>query len=269
MRYINTNKLKQIKLEEENYYVILDFDKTITSKKSLDSWMAVIDFEVYGEECKKEIEELNSKYAPIELDYTLEDKTKEQYMVEWYQKSMDLLYKYQLTDSKLKKALQKETLKFRKGAKEFLQNLHEKKIPVIIVSAGIGNAIEAFLKNKKCYYDNIYIISNFIEFKEDKMQKFTASMIHSMNKKIEGRLPVTLQDTIDKKQYAILCGDIMEDIQMISKEKLSQTITVGFLNHKIEENLKLYQQNYDVVLTEEEACFQEIEKIIKNEFKNF
>lgn len=58
-----------------------------------------------------------------------------------------------------------------------------KKVPVIILSAGIGNAIETFLNNEKCYYDNIYIISNFIEFKEDKMQKFTASLIHSMNKR--------------------------------------------------------------------------------------
>ena len=43
MKYINTNKLEQIKLSKDNYYVILDFDKTITSKKSLDSWMAVVD----------------------------------------------------------------------------------------------------------------------------------------------------------------------------------------------------------------------------------
>ncbi len=262
MRYSNTNKLKQIQLEEDNYYVILDFDKTITSKTSLDSWMAILDFEVYGEECKKEIEELNSQYAPIELDYRLKDKVKEQYMAKWYQKSMDLLYKYQLTHSELQKALQKETLKFRKGAKEFLQKLYEKKVPVIILSAGIGNAIETFLNNEKCYYDNIYIISNFIEFKEEKMQKFTASLIHSMNKKIEGRLPETLQSMIDKKQYAILCGDIVEDIQMISREKIDRTITVGFLNEKIKENLKFYQQNYDIVLTEEEACFQEVEKII-------
>lgn len=262
MRCCNTNKLKQIQLKEDNYYVILDFDKTITSKTSLDSWMAILDFEVYGEECKKEIEELNSQYAPMELDYTLEDKVKEQYMAEWYQKSMNLLYKYQLTNSKLRKALQKETLKFRKGAKEFLQKLQKKKIPVIIVSAGIGNAIEEFFKKENCYYDNIYIISNFIEFKKDKMQKFTDSIIHSMNKKIEGRLPETLQSAIDKKKYAILCGDIVEDIQMIRKEKLNKTITVGFLNDKIEENLTFYQKNYDMVLTEEEACFQEVEKII-------
>lgn len=265
MRYINSNKLKEIEIIENNYFVILDFDKTITSKKSLDSWMAVADFEILGEECKKEVEQLNAKYAPIELDYTLEYETKKRYMVEWYEKSMDILYRYRLTHSKLLKSLEKGKLEFREGAKEFLHNLYQRNIPVIVLSAGIGNAIEEFFKMNQCYYDNICIISNFIHFKEDKMQKFTNKIIHSMNKKFEGVLSTEWQDRIKEKEYAILCGDIIEDIQMVGKEDLKKTITIGFLNEKIDENLKFYQRNYDVVLTNEEACFQEVEKIIKGD----
>lgn len=265
MRYVNSNKLKEIEIKEDNYYVILDFDKTITSKKSLDSWLAVADFSILGEECKREIEQLNAKYEPIELDYTMDYETKRQYMVEWYEKSMGILYRYHLTYSKLLQSLQKGRLEFREGAKEFLDNLHEENIPVIILSAGIGNAIEEFLKMNQCYYDNIHIISNFIQFEEDKMQKFTNPIIHSMNKKIEGSLSVEWQRKIKEKEYAILCGDIIEDIQMVRKEDLSKTITIGFLNQKIDENLMFYQQNYDMVLTNEEACFQEVEKIIRGD----
>ncbi len=262
MKYINTNKLEKIRLTNHNYYVVLDFDKTITSKNSLDSWTAVIDFDIYGEECKKELEELNAEYEPIESDYTLEEKRKEQYMIEWYQKSMDLLYQYKLTYSNLQKALEKNVLEFRKGAYEFLERLQQKNIPVIILSAGIGNVIEEFLKKKECYYDNIYIISNFIEFQEDKMQKFTGNMIHTMNKRIEESLPETWKNIINQREYAILCGDIIEDTQMISKNK-DKTITIGFLNKNIEKNLPIYNQNYDIVLTEEESTFYEVEKIIK------
>ena len=251
MRTINTNKIEKVKITSDNYYVVLDFDKTITNKESLDSWMALLDFEIYGEECKKEIEELNDKYSPMELDYTLEEEVKRRYMVEWYQKSMDLLYKYQISYSNLVKALKKDTLNFRKGAKAFLQNLYQEKVPVIILSAGIGNVI--------------HIISNFLTFKEDKMQKFTGSIIHSMNKKIGNTLPEELKEIIQQKQYAILCGDIIEDIQMIPKENWDKTITIGFLNKKINENLAFYNRHYDVVLTEEEACFEEVEKIIKRE----
>ena len=90
MVYYNTDKLKKTKLTNHNYYILLDFDKTITSKESLDSWMALVDIEIYGETCQKEMETLNAYYAPIEFDYTIEKKKKEQYIEQWYQKSMDL-----------------------------------------------------------------------------------------------------------------------------------------------------------------------------------
>lgn len=265
MKYINTNKIEKIKIDKENYYVVLDFDKTITSKKSLDSWMAVADFEILGEECKKEWKQLNEKYEPIELDYTLDYETKKEYMVQWYEKSMDILYKYKLTHSKLLEALQKEKLEFREGAKEFLNELQKDNIPVIILSAGIGNAIEEFLKLNNSYYENIYIISNFIEFKENKMQKFISPIIHTMNKKLENHLPQEWRDKINQKEYAILCGDIIEDVQMIKKEYQEKAITIAFLNKKEEENLKFYNQNFDIVLTKEHACFQEVQKIIRGE----
>lgn len=264
MRYENNpNKLGKIILAKNNYYVVLDFDGTITSSDSLDSWMAIIDFEIYGEECKKEIQKLNGKYKPIESDYELDYDIKKQHMADWYRKSMDILYKYQLTFSKLQKALQKEKLKLRKGAKEFLKSLHETKIPVIILSAGIKNTIEEFLKRQECYYDNIYIISNQIEFKEDEMQEFTGTILHSMNKRLEGNLPQDLRDRINQKEYAVLCGDTIEDIQMVNQEYLDKTITIGFLNSRENDNLRYYQKTYDIILTKEEASFQEIEKIIE------
>lgn len=263
MKYTNTEKLKKIQLDPNNYYIVLDFDKTITSKESLDSWMAVLDFEIYGQTCRKEIEKINAKYAPIELDYTLTKEEKEKYMTEWYEKSMDFLYEYQLTYTNLKKALQKEPLKFREGAKGFLQKLQQDNIPVIILSAGIGNVIEEFLKEQKCYTSNVHIISNWIEFEKDKMKPFNKPIIHSMNKNLAGRLVQEVQSIIEQKDYAILCGDLIEDIQMIPKEKEETTIKVGFLNSNIEQNWEHYQKNYDIVLTEEEATFQEVEKIIE------
>lgn len=198
------NRTKNLAIKKDNYYITIDFDKTITASKSLDSWMAIIDFNIYGEDCKKEIEKLNETYAPIELDYQISKEKKEQYMIEWYQKSMDLLYQYGLTKTNLQKSLQKETLLLREGAKEFFKNLNDSQIPVIILSAGIGNVIEEFLKQQEIYFNNIHIISNFIQFKGDNMQKFEGELLHSMNKTIEGKLPKNWQDKISKAQYAIL-----------------------------------------------------------------
>lgn len=38
MFFVNTEKLDLIFLKNNNFFVIMDFDKTITTEKSLDSW---------------------------------------------------------------------------------------------------------------------------------------------------------------------------------------------------------------------------------------
>ncbi len=48
---------------------------------------------------------------------------------------------------------------------------------------------------------------------------------------------------------------------MVTKDKLEKTITVGFLDKKIKQNLELYKATFDIVLTEN-ASFKEIEDVI-------
>ena len=48
---------------------------------------------------------------------------------------------------------------------------------------------------------------------------------------------------------------------MVKKEDLIKTITVGFLDEKIEENLEHYNKAFDIVLTKE-ASFEEVNKIL-------
>ena len=40
MKYINEEKISKIKLTKSNFYVAIDFDKTITANDSADSWDA-------------------------------------------------------------------------------------------------------------------------------------------------------------------------------------------------------------------------------------
>lgn len=47
---------------------------------------------------------------------------------------------------------------------------------------------------------------------------------------------------------------------MVEKENLEHTLTIGFLNEKIEQNLNFYQKHYDIVLTKQDATFYEVEK---------
>ena len=264
MKYITNNKSENLKINPNNSYLVIDFDKTITAKESLDSWAASANPDIVGTQIVEEMDALCEKYEPIELSHTISKSEKEKHMEKWYGDCMNLYYKYGLTKENLIKSIKQSKLLFRKGAKEFLQKCFQNNIPVIILSAGIGNVIEQFLKENNCYFENMYIISNFIEFNtEGKMKKFNqANMIHTLNKTMEGHLPKQILQKLQDKEYAILIGDLVEDEQMIEKNKWNKTLKIGILNKKIEENLEVYQNHFDIVLTEEDATFEIIDKIV-------
>ena len=67
---------------------------------------------------------------------------------------------------------------------------------------------------------------------------------------MEGRIP--------KKEYRLLLGDTIEDINMTdNKEK---TLKVGFLENL--ENEIAYKKEFDIILTNEDATFDKVRKII-------
>ena len=258
MRYVNNNKINKLNLNKDNTYIVMDFDKTITSYDSSDSWDAVANPKVVGQGIRTDMDKLYKKYRPIEMDYTISKQEKLRQMEIWYSECMNLYYKYNLTKEQIKNSIQASDVKFRKGAKELLILAHGNKIPVIILSAGIGNTIEQFLKDNNCLFDDtMYIISNFIEFDENgKVKKFDNSkMIHTLNKTMDGHLPDEFMKKLTDRQYKILIGDLLEDIKMVDESERDTTLRIGILTKEMEneENLKLYNETFDIVLTEEES----------------
>lgn len=271
MIYFNNEKkideLKQ-KINKDNIYVFMDYDKTITSSKSEDSWATTANKKAMGKAISNELNKFYEKYGPIELDYTIDIQQKEKYMLEWYEKSMNLYYTYHLTKEKLKECIYNSHLELREGAKDFLNKLYNRNIPVIIFSAGIGNVIEQFLKEKECYYDNITIIGNFIKFdKNGDMIKFSDNIIHTLNKNIDKLNDDKLKEKIEEKEYRVVIGDLVEDINMMGEYPEDKSLKIGFLNKNITENLEVYRKNFDIVLTEENN-FYDIEKCMSLEDKN-
>ena len=265
MIYINNkekvNKLKE-KINKDNICVFLDYDKTITSSTSEDSWAASANRKALGENIANDLDRYYEKYGPIEFDYNMDVKEREKYIIEWYDKCMELYYTYHLTKQKLKESIDNSKLILREGAKDFLFKLYENDIPVIILSAGIGNVIEQSLKKEKCYFDNIHMISNFIKFDENgNMIKFCDNMIHSLNKNIDKLGEVNLKEKIRTKEYRIVIGDLVEDIYMMGKYPEDKSLKIGFLNKNITENLDVYNKNFDIVLTKENN-FYDIEKYL-------
>lgn len=148
MIYINNQeKVNKLKLNSNNFFVVADFDRTLTEGASDSTWGVFANANQVGAEYKKRRTELYNKYRPMEIDPNLSEEEKSKAMTEWWQLHINLFYEYGVKEEAVKNAVAAGNLKYRGGAKEFLKKMNEFNVPVIIISAGIGNVIEELKKN--------------------------------------------------------------------------------------------------------------------------
>ena len=229
---------------KDNIHILMDFDFTITDKTSPTSWGILGKSNLVPKDYVTKRQNLYDYYSPIEIDETIDLEEKAIYMNEWWTKHLNLITSYKISEEIINKAASDpNVMTLRKGAKEFLELMHKNNIPVIIISAGIGNFIEKFLKINNCYYDNIEIISNFIKFENGLSKGLKKNIIHTLNKsEVEKNSSLTKE-----RPNIILFGDNIGDIKMASETKEENLLKVGFLEEKIEENKKHYENAYDLV----------------------
>ncbi len=247
--------------KDDSIYVLADFDRTITVGHSEGSWSILSRKENVPEGYISEAQALYDYYRPIEVDESLDEETKNELMVEWWNKHINLFVKYQIPETIISNAAKDlNVMEFRVWGKEFLESMKKRNIPVIIISAGIGNFIEQFFEVHNCYYDNIYVVSNFIEFKKGIAVGISNNVIHSLNKN-EVALPKEIKEFVKDRNNIILMGDCIGDVKMARKECRTEALKIGFLEEKIEENLPYYEEEFDVVCTNNTG-FDEIAKEI-------
>lgn len=257
MLSIKGNILETINDWNDNYYIVADFDRTITAGDSESSWGVLSKSDEVPSEYVSERKKLFEHYRPIEIDYSLDYDTKNKLMIEWWTKHISLFVKYQLKESVIERtAKNKNMMRFRDGAKDFLSRMNEKGIPIIIISAGIGNFIKEFLVENNSLYDNIYIVANFIKFENGVATGISNNIIHSLNKNEVG-IPEEVKKIVSSKENIVLLGDGIDDIKMVSEDKRSTTLKIGFLNENTEDNFEAYQEAFDVV-GHKDATFTEL-----------
>ena len=253
---VNNKKIKK----EEKIYVVADFDGTLTKGNSKTSWSVLANTNLLPEKYIEDRQKLFDEYYPIEIDTSLSFDYRQNKMKEWFKLHAELFVKYHLKEEFIKQAAKNfDFMEFREGAKEFLDYLKKNNIPLIIISAGIGNFVKAFLEYKNCMFNNIYISSNMLKFKDGICVGIEDNIIHSLNKN-EVSLPEHIKDKIKNKDKIILLGDKIDDVRMVNNEpdnKLIKIIWSHDKEYKIEE-LKKY---YDYVFSDEESYLDVINNI--------
>jgi len=265
MIIVNDKTLERISTwKDKDVYILTDFDRTLTEGRSESSWGILSKSDLITKEYALDRQKLYNYYRPIEINEEMDYDTKNKLMIEWWNKHIGLFIKYNLKEDVIKKAaLDTNVMSFRKGTKEFLKDMNDRNIPVIIISAGIGNFIKQFLINNNCDYENIYIVSNFIKFENGYAIGIEGTIIHSLNKN-EVSIPLEIKEIINKRKNIILMGDSISDVLMAKEEDRADALKIGFLEEKIEENLSFYKNAFDIVCTNNTG-FDELNKYIKND----
>ena len=248
---INENaKQKLAKINWNSSYIMIDFDRTMTEYTSATAWGLIQTSGLMTDRYNIERKKLFEKYHPYEVDYTLDAGKKYQYMNEWFEKHMDLFIEYSVTEEIIDQSVKNtKAMVFRKGMKKLLEEMYNKSVPVIIMSAGITNIIKKFLKRENCYYDNIYICSNLIEFGIDEKIIKKEKFIHSLNKSSLS-FDERTKKAIENRTTAIILGDHLADADMLDKSSKHNTIKIGFCEEA--KNSKLYSEKFDIVCFGEE-----------------
>ena len=240
---------------KDRIHVLTDFDRTVTKAfvdgKKVQSIISIIrDGSYISKDYAKKAHELFEKYHPIEIDRKISPEEKKKKMHEWWKIHFELLVECGLDKKTISEIVSKRTLKFREGCFEFLDLLYKNKIPLVVMSAAMGDMISEYLKQENKMYSNIKLIANFYDWdKKGKAVKVREPIIHSVNKDelIIKDFPEIFK-VVSKRKNVILLGDSLEDPDMITGFDSDNILKIGFLNENVSENLPYFKEKYDVLI---------------------
>lgn len=259
----NNKKIDELnKIYDNDTYILTDFDGTITEANSDSSWASIFKNPKVTKDFINKCEKIFNYYHKFEIEENIPLDEKMYIMNEWYQKNIETLKIFKITEDIINYAADNENImSLRKGAKEFLKSMYDKGIPIIIISAGVGNIIEKFLIRNNCNYDNIFILSNFMKYTNGIVSGVeNNNLIHSLNKN-EVLVPSNVKSKIENRNNVILLGDNISDINMVGDNK-NIVIKIGFLDEKVKERLEDFKRNYDIVCTNN-TSYDELKQKVK------
>lgn len=227
----------------------------IWSHRDLSLIAGVIEsYKQFPESYREKAKQLKEKYMPIEFSSNLSSAEKEPHMIEWWTKSHELLTELGLKSDDISQMVEGAPIALRDGVEWFFVKLHEKKVPVLIISGGLGDLIKEVIDQQSTLYDNVTIVANFFKYNEEGvMVGFKEELLFGNNKK-ERTKDLPYFDKIKERTNVIVMGDLPDDAHVSDSPKNTEvTLTVGFLNEKVDEHLSNYMDAFDIVIVDDHS----------------
>jgi len=245
----------------ENLQFIVDFDYTLTRAhregNPVDcSWGVLENYSELPSSYHAKVQTVKSKYYPVEIDPKLTIEEKIPVMIEWYTKVNQLLAESQVQKDWFPKMVSSSNCELRDSTDIMLKQLAENDVPVLVLSAGLGDLIQPIMTHFNVFHSNTVIVSNFLEFDESGKVVGLANkdnMIHMFNKS-ESSLQGAKSESFKNRKNVVLIGDSLGDLKMADGvENPDVVLSLGFLNKNIDDNIETYKAAFDVVLTDDQT----------------
>lgn len=256
---------------KQRLQIVSDFDRTISlveyeGKKCKTSNSVLETSQFISPVMREKFVELRNHYIPIEHDPKLTREQKIPFMLEWWNKSFQLVIDSGVTRDDIKEIVQHSTTHLKPGCEWFFYTLERYDIPLLIFSAGLGDIIQEWIHQQCGAFKNQKIVANFMQFDHEtgKVVKFQDNLIHVFNKNESVLEDTEYSKYIENRHNLILLGDSVGDIDMATGlTNINNILKIGFLNNHVEELLPKYMEIYDIV-TINDATFDVPNAILKS-----
>jgi len=245
--------------------VIMDFDYTTTKyhhngKRSESCHAMIANTPLLSEAYRKKSWDLFHQYYPMEIDTTMSIQDKIPHMVEWYVKSHDCMVDMEppLMKPGIEIMVRDSNIHLRDGATTMISALAKEEVPVLVLSAGLGDVVQEVLKQNEALLPNVKIISNFMTFEAgtQKLVGFKEPLIHMFNKDesaFHGDHTAYF-DQLRHRHNVILLGDCLGDANMSHGAANPECILkIGFLNDHVQESISAFMEAFDIVLVDDQS----------------
>jgi 5'-nucleotidase len=239
--------------------VVSDFDSTLTvaeyrGAKSTTAISQIRHNNLLGEEYSAKSYALYNKYHPIEIDPSVPVQKKIELMEEWWFTHINMIVSYGMNKSIVEKMIKVQEKYMRPGFREFFSLLTSHKVPVLILSAALGDIIEGVLAHNNLAASNIHVISNYFDFdKNGNAVGYKGKIVHTFNKDESQLKGTSYFDKIVSRKNVILIGDSLGDLKMTGQIPYDEIIRIAFVEKAMLSQIEEYKKHYDILLLNESS----------------
>jgi len=230
---------KFVAIDPSQLLVITDFDATITAGDADQCHDLMGKSPLLSKAFREE-------FAPL-LDWTTNAAIDG---VEWWDKAHELMLKHGMPPRPLLQRLVRlARMPPRPGVLTLLDKFAKMNVPVLIVSAGLSDVIEEWLRLHDALTENVTVCSNRLNYGADSVPQSVSpeQPVTSFTKAAAYRMAGAFFRHHLARRMILVLGDSVTDIDAAQEVPYDSSLSVGFLNSRPATSMTKYADTFDAV----------------------